>query len=94
MVKNIKQLCDKLKIRERKRIESGKEITGAYALLINALTTINNQSSSVFHDFSYEKGFCSGFLNGLLSCNYITKEEFHILDSELSSVGKSEKNEY
>lgn len=90
MVKSIKQLCDKLEIRERKRIRSGKEITGAYSLLINGLVTINSQSSFAYHNScSDERAFCSGFLNGLLSCHYITNEEFQILSSELSSSYKA-----
>lgn len=90
MVKSIKQLCDRLEKREKKRCESGKEITGAHVLLMNALITINNQSSFVYYDYVLsEKGFCSGFLNGLLSCHYITKEEFHILNNELTSAYKS-----
>lgn len=90
MVKSIKQLCDKLQMRERKRIRSGKEITGAYALLNNALISINSQSSFAYHNFcSDERAFCSGFLNGLLSCHYITNEEFQILSSELSSSYKA-----
>lgn len=87
MVKSIQELYDKLERREKKRCESGKKITGAHALLMNALITINNQSSFVYHDYVLsEKGFCLGFLYGLLSCHYITEEEFHILDNELTSA--------
>lgn len=84
MVKSIQELYDKLEKREKKRLEAGKAISGAHVLFLNALRTINNQSSCIYDDYVfYEKGFCVGFLNCLLHFHYITEDEFNMLEDEL-----------
>lgn len=90
MIKSIQGLCDKIKNREEKKLKDGREYNNAYVLLTDALENINNHSSCVFSNYLMnQKEFCSGFLLGLLSVNYITDEELRTLYNELTSAYES-----
>lgn len=82
MVNSIDEVIKKMENAEIKRYRAGKEMTGTYGLLQDAVRQMSSQSSN-WSLVSEKKEFAKGFINGLLAGYFITPEEFKLLENEL-----------